>query len=605
MATVKLVASTYTRSNSNYVTVTDPSYMYDDTSDTSDYATIRGRAGRSSNTTYYCYLHGFNFSAVPSNATVTGFTVKIKGYRNSYLSVGSSYRCRLCGSATNSAISGTTCDTDFAVGVSTLHIPTGSLTWEQIVNYGSGFGIQLRLRNSSTSSSNYPYLYIYGAEIEVTYTLPATKYTVSASTSETDINISKYPNRELDSGETVYVYISGNLNDIVVYDNNVNVTSSLVYGDVADNTTPEVLDRYIYTISNVQADHAVVVSHSVAQTTYTVTIVNNAQSLSVSTSADNFNGVVGSGRGCLVYIDGSDFTDLYVEDNGTNVTSSLVYVPEETSGNETYPAYYYYYIGNISANHTVVVSRSQSVSTYTVSGTATGGLTLSADYNPTGGQSSYDALPITANAGTDVTIYIDGNDFTGFTLLDNNVDVTAQCSYTQPSQNYPAGYYTYVITNIQSAHTLTATVSSASTYRITVTSTSPSSLGALIIHGDIWQGGGQYDVPAGDDVTLYIAGVDGENLADVPRNISVTLNGVDVTSDCVYYAATSSRHSHYELSLLDINADQNIVLSLATAIMPVRVKRNGTWVTAVKVFVKRSGSWVEGTVKVKNNGNWS
>lgn len=47
-------------------------------------------------------------------------------------------------------------------------IPTGSLTWANIKQYGTNFGIRVPLR--STSSSR-PYLYVYGAEIEVTYTL--------------------------------------------------------------------------------------------------------------------------------------------------------------------------------------------------------------------------------------------------------------------------------------------------------------------------------------------------------------------------------------------------------------------------------------------------
>lgn len=243
------------------MTVTNPSYMYDDTSDTSDYATIRGRAGRSSNSTYYCYLHGFNFSAVPSDATVTGFTVKIKGYCNSYQSTGSSYRVRLCGSATNSAITGTTCSSDWSTSTTTLTIPTGSLTWEQIVNYGSGFSIQLRLRNNQTSSSYYPYLYIYGAEIEVTYTVPTTTYTVSASSTDSTLTA----------------------------------------------------------------------------------VVNNGKA-----SQD-----IPAGQPVVIYIDGSDFTGLRATDNGVDVTSSLVYVPEGTD----YPAYYTYDIAAVNEAHTIVISR--------------------------------------------------------------------------------------------------------------------------------------------------------------------------------------------------------------------------------------------------------
>ena len=172
MATVKLVPSTYTRSNSTYVVVTDPANMYYDTSHTANYASIRGRGGRSSNTTYYCYIRGFDFSSVPANAVVNSFNVKIRCYRNSYVTTGPSYKLRLTSAAnTSSVISNTTASLDIGTSVSVITIPTGSITWSQLVGWGSDFSIQIRLRNNSTSSSNYPYVYVYGAEIEVDYSI--------------------------------------------------------------------------------------------------------------------------------------------------------------------------------------------------------------------------------------------------------------------------------------------------------------------------------------------------------------------------------------------------------------------------------------------------
>lgn len=176
MATIRLVASAYSRSNSNYVTVTNESNMYNNTDHTGNYGTLRGRAGRSSNSTYYAFLHGFNFDDVPANAVVTGFKVKIKAYRGSYQASGNTnYRIYLASRASNSyKIGNTTLSEDITTtsGGTVYEIPTGSLTWEQLKSYGSNFSIGIPLRNSSTSSSNYPYVYVYGAEIEVTYTLP-------------------------------------------------------------------------------------------------------------------------------------------------------------------------------------------------------------------------------------------------------------------------------------------------------------------------------------------------------------------------------------------------------------------------------------------------
>jgi len=176
MATIRLIPSNYGRSNTNYVTVTNPENMYNNTDHTANYCTLRGRAGRSSNSTYYAFINGFNFNDVPSNANVTGFKVKIRAYRGSYMATGNTnYRISLASQASNSyKIGNTTLSEDITstAGGAVYEIPTGSLTWDTVKGYGSNFSIDIPLRNSSTSSSNYPYIYVYGVEIEVTYTMP-------------------------------------------------------------------------------------------------------------------------------------------------------------------------------------------------------------------------------------------------------------------------------------------------------------------------------------------------------------------------------------------------------------------------------------------------
>lgn len=168
MATIRLVPSAYTRSSTSRVTVTDDTNMYYNTDHTANYCSIRGR--NSTSYTYYCFIHGFNFDDVPSNATVTDFRVLIRCYRNSYQATGSSYRMRLASQPSSSyVISNTTTSTDIGLTDSVIEIPTGNLDWDDIAGYGSNFSIDLVLR---ASSSQYPYIYVYGAEIEVTYSIP-------------------------------------------------------------------------------------------------------------------------------------------------------------------------------------------------------------------------------------------------------------------------------------------------------------------------------------------------------------------------------------------------------------------------------------------------
>lgn len=175
--TVRLVPSNYSVSNSSYVAVTNPTYMYGNTDDTSDYASLRGRvysSGSARPQTYYVFIYGFDFRQVPVGATVTGFRVLISARRNRYQNTGSNYRIRLASSASsNSQISGTILSSDVtnANAPEVYEIPTGTLTWDDVCR-ADNFCIEVPLcNNNAGGKSTYPYVYVYGAEIEVTYTL--------------------------------------------------------------------------------------------------------------------------------------------------------------------------------------------------------------------------------------------------------------------------------------------------------------------------------------------------------------------------------------------------------------------------------------------------
>lgn len=180
MATMRLVPSTYYRNNSSYVSVTNPNNMYTNT-DSTTYASVQNTRNSTSNT-YYCYLRGFNFDDIPSDAEVTGFTIKIKA-NESYMSTSSSYRMSLYNGTTS--IGSTTVTSSLSTSVQTFTFPIPStLTWDTLKGYGANFGIRIPLRRSSTSSSSY--VYVYGAEIEVTYTVPVYhNVTINNSTSAT------------------------------------------------------------------------------------------------------------------------------------------------------------------------------------------------------------------------------------------------------------------------------------------------------------------------------------------------------------------------------------------------------------------------------------
>ena len=142
--------------------------MYADT-DSTTYATVTN--SRTSTSSYYIYVRGFNFDDVPSNAVVSDFTIRLKGYysggysQNMYLYDGTSTSMGSASSLDSSA------DTyDF----------TCNYSWEDVVAAGSDFGIRINCRRASRNTTSY--IYIYGAEIEVTYTIPTPRsLTVSLS----------------------------------------------------------------------------------------------------------------------------------------------------------------------------------------------------------------------------------------------------------------------------------------------------------------------------------------------------------------------------------------------------------------------------------------
>lgn len=244
MATMRLIPSAYTKSNQNYVTVSDEDNMYNNTSHTSNYATLRGR-NRNSSTAYYCFIHGFNTGDVPSNATVTSFSVKIRCYRSSNQRTGSNFYMRLAYQpSSGTVISNTTTSTNIDTTVDTITIPTGNLDWDDIVDYGSNFSIEVPLASNSNS---YPYVYVYGAEIEVNYTIPNPRTITSTLSGDGTISPSG-ASTMYDGDEYELRIIPTNLSDAVTVKNNgTDVTSSLLEPGNESGTEEAVLGTYALT----------------------------------------------------------------------------------------------------------------------------------------------------------------------------------------------------------------------------------------------------------------------------------------------------------------------------------------------------------------------
>ena len=172
MATIRLIPSTYSLSNTEYLSVSNASNMYNNT-DSTTYATVTNSKTKTSS--YYIYLKGFNFDDIPNNAVINSFTVKLKAYESG-VNTSSSYTPRLVNNTTTITSSCSAITTS----VQTLTFTGVTTDWDTIVSYGNNFGIRINCRRANKNTTSY--VYIYGAEILVDYTIP-TYHNVSVTQS--------------------------------------------------------------------------------------------------------------------------------------------------------------------------------------------------------------------------------------------------------------------------------------------------------------------------------------------------------------------------------------------------------------------------------------
>lgn len=222
MATMRLVPSSSAVSNESYAAVANASNMYTNTDSTTYGTFTHNRA--STNNTYYGYLRGFNFSSIPSSATVTSFTVKIKASATGHTtSTSSSYYMSLVNNTTQ--IGSTSASGRLSTTTTTFTFSNGSLTWDTITNYGSNFGIRIPMRRASSNTADV--VSVYGAEIEVTYTVPNPRTITSTLSGNGTISPSG-ATTAYDGDEYTLTITPTNTSDTVtITNNNVDVTEDL------------------------------------------------------------------------------------------------------------------------------------------------------------------------------------------------------------------------------------------------------------------------------------------------------------------------------------------------------------------------------------------
>ena len=184
---------------------------YTDSSSTT-YGQVNWTTGANAET--YVYLR-FDFSSIPSNATIKTVTAKAKGYINTTSS--SRVVTRQMQLATGTTLKGSALTLSTSTSEQTFS-SVGTWTRSELQSAGVRFYVK---RGTSNTSSTYN-LRMYGATMTVTYEWQETTYTVTVSNS-TSATVEAHPSEVL-QGESSEIR-ADSVEGLTVRDNNVDVTS--------------------------------------------------------------------------------------------------------------------------------------------------------------------------------------------------------------------------------------------------------------------------------------------------------------------------------------------------------------------------------------------
>lgn len=470
---VTVVPSGYDSANSSYSSISS-SYPVTNgytNSSSSSYAYITCRTG-SSAVTYISYT--FDFSEIPSNATIDSITAKAK-LRVSSTSYISTAVVQLYNGSTAKG-SSTSARTTSAT-VYTISSP-GTWTRAELDN----LEIRYTGTRGTSNTTRAAYLYFYGADITVNYSISGIQYTLTATSEVNGVTISPVATTAM-GGETVGFTIDPgtvSIDDLKVTDNDNEVTSSLVRHAVPTGATTSAVPAS-YTVSG-----------SISGTKYQSTVGCGVDNPSSQTGND-YCGTSGSTATIYYHFNFDDIPDTATIDSMT----VQAYGHLESTSNSSEVARLNTYYGTTEKGTQV-------------SYTSTSNQTL----NITPGTWTVAELKADARVGFTIGYY--GGLTTG---------ITWTVTYSVPSSGGEY-YYTYTITNVAADHTIVIETAGAfippeedpakTYYSVTISS----------INATTTPTNGTTRVEAGTNQTITISPTD-------PQLTLALDNGVDITSQLV------------------------------------------------------------------------
>ena len=391
-------------------------------------------------------------------------------------------------------------------------------------------------------------------------------------------------------------------------------------------TTPSTGSYYTYTVTNIAADHTILIEEAGAYippeenpnyTYWPITI----SSINATTNPANGTTRVIEGTNQIITISPTDPQLTLALDNGVDITSQLVggvptntytvttQVSGATYGFELNSNTGYYVSTNNGVNKSASVARLnmdfESSCTVTIqyinyaeanydygmfgkldTTVATDGLTASSNSSSPSDSTNNYQLAMASNSASAQTItynvpsgqhYIDikyGKDDAS-----NANNDTLQWKVLSVQATSAGGDYTYTLTNVTQKHSLIFVFGNVSYYFITSNGNSACKL-----------------FPDGQSVALQ---GDNYNLNIVPNAsnaaVSITDNGTDRTSQLERLETTKNGtiYVSYKYSLTNIQAAHTLIVQVGTVVTTLYFKNGSSWRAVSKVYKKINGHWVE------------
>ena len=362
---------------------------YTDSSSTT-YAQINWKTG--SNAETYVYLK-FDFSSIPSNATIKTVTAKAKGYVNTTNS--SRVTTRQMQLATGTTLKGSALTLSNSTSEQTFS-SVGTWTRAELLDAGIRYYVK---RGTSNTSSSYN-IRAYGATMTVTYEWQETTYTITVNNS-TSATVTADPDEVL-QGETSVIK-SDTISGITIKDNGTDVTSQFTQRSESASYSIENRGTYGFALNSnnyyQSANKGVSKSAAVCRITFSLpvaatitfqyinyaeatydfgvfgnidtelstnyyaagsggaTITDSSYKKACNTSSDNTSSVQ-----TLTYSNvsaGEHYIDVkYSKDDASDANNDTLQFKVSVTLNSTPPSYYGYDITNINADHVILVTAS-------------------------------------------------------------------------------------------------------------------------------------------------------------------------------------------------------------------------------------------------------